>query len=93
MIDATPFFTNYGYHPTLTNIPTIGQSGPSDECIQQIHEVQAECKQAIEQSQEILKRVYDRWRRENPGFEVGDHIWLEAMNLAMDEPSPKLASK
>ena len=92
-IDTTPFFANYGYHLTLMNVPTIGQSGPSDECVQWIHEVQAECKRVIEQSQEISKRAYDRWRRENPGFEVGDHVWLEATNLAMNKPLPKLASK
>ena len=47
----------------------------------------------IEQSQEISKKAYDRWRRENLGFEVGDCVWLEATNLATDEPSPKLVSK
>ena len=88
-----PFFANYGYHPTLTNVPTVGQSGPPNERIRRIHEVQAECKRAIEWSQEVTKRVYDRWKRGNPGFEVGDRIWLEATNLATDEPSPKLASK
>ena len=92
-IDATPFFMNYGYHPTLTNVLTMGQSGPPDECIQWIHEVQTECKQAIEWSQEISKKAYNRWRRENPSFEVGDCIWLEATNLTMDEPSLKLVSK
>ena len=47
----------------------------------------------IEQSQEVMKRAYDKWKRGNPGFEVGNHVWLEATNLATDEPSPKLASK
>ena len=92
-IDATPFFTNYGYHLTLMNIPTIGQSGHPDEHIWQIHEVQVECKWVIEWSQEILMRAYNRWRRENPGFEVGNCVWLEATNLATDKPLPKLASK
>ena len=92
-IDATPFFANYGYHPTLTNVPTVGQSGPPDERIRRIHEAQTECKWAIKRSQEVTKRAYDRWKRGNPGFEVGDHVWLEATNLATDEPSPKLASK
>lgn len=93
LIDATPFFVNNGYHPTLMNVLTMGQSGPPNEHVQQIHEVQAECKWVIKWSQEILKKAYDRWRRENPSFEVGDHVWLEATNLTTDKPSPKLVSK
>ena len=93
LIDATPFFANYGYLPTLMNVLTIGQSGPSNKHVRQIHEAQMECKQVIKRSQEISKRAYDRWRRENPSFKVGDCIWLEGTNLATDKPSPKLASK
>ena len=54
-IDMTPFFANYGYHPTLMNVLSAGQSGEANEQIQWIHETQEECKHAIEQSQEILK--------------------------------------
>ena len=54
-IDTMPFFANYGYHLTLTNVPSAGQSGETDEWIQWIHETQEECKHAIERSQEILK--------------------------------------
>jgi hypothetical protein len=36
-IDMTPFFANYGYHPTLTNVPSTAQSGEPDKRIQQIH--------------------------------------------------------
>jgi hypothetical protein len=92
-IDTTPFFANYGYHPTLTNIPSAAQSGEPDERIRQIHKTQVECKCAIEKSQDILKRVYDEWKGDNPGFRVGSSVWLEATNLSTDEPSPKLASK
>jgi hypothetical protein len=92
-IDTTPFFANYGYHPTLTNVPSAAQSGEPDERIQWIHDMQAECKRAIERLQDISKRVYDRWKGDNPGFRVGLSVWLEATNLSTDEPSPKLASK
>lgn len=47
-IDMTPFFENYGYHPTLTNVPSAVQQNKPDERIQQIHDTQAECKRAIE---------------------------------------------
>ena len=93
LIDTMPFFTNYGYHPTLTNILSAAQSDEPDKRIQQIRDTQEECKCAIEQSQEISKWAYDKWKGKNPGFKVGDSVWLEVTNLVMDEPSPKLASK
>ena len=92
-INTTPFFANYGYHLTLMNIPSARQSGKSDEQIHQIHKTQEECKCAIERSQEISKQAYNKWKNENPGFEVRDLVWLEATNLSTDEPSLKLVSK
>jgi len=92
-IGTTPFFANFGYHPTLTNVPMMAQSDPPDKWIQQIQETQAECRQVIEWSQEISKQAYDKWKGDNRGFKASEAVWLEAMNLATDEPSPKLASK
>jgi len=92
-IDTMPFFANFGYHPTLLNVPTAAQSDEPDMQIQQIHEAQEECKCTIEWSQEISKQAYDKWKCDNPSFQVGDSVWLEATNLATNEPSPKLASK
>jgi hypothetical protein len=93
LIGMTPFFANFSYHPMLMNIPMAAQSSAPDNQIQRIQETQAECWRAIEWSQEISKQAYDKWRRDNPGFEVRDSVWLEATNLATDKPSPKLASK
>jgi transposase InsO family protein len=92
-IDMTPFFANYGYHPTLMNIPSAAQLGEPDERIQWIYDMQTECKRAIEHSQDVSKQAYNKWKGMNPGFWVGSLVWLEAINLSMDEPSPKLASK
>ena len=92
-IDTTPFFMNYGYHPTLTNVLSAAQSDKPDEWIQQIWDAQDECKHMIKQSQEVSKQAYDKWKGENPGFKVGDSVWLEVTNLSTDEPSLKLVSK
>jgi hypothetical protein len=92
-INTTPFFVNYGYHPTLSNVLCAAQMGEPDKWIQQIHDTQAECKCAIKRSQDISKQVYDRWKGANLGFQVGSSVWLEVTNLSTDKPSPKLVSK
>jgi hypothetical protein len=75
------------------NVASVAQSGEPDKRIRWIHDMQAECKCTIERLQDISKQVYDKWKGDNPGFRVGSLVWLEATNLLMDEPSPKLASK
>ena len=93
LINMPPFFANYGYHLTLTNVPSVTQSDKPDKWIWWICDAQEECKHAIRQSQEVLKKAYDKWKGDNPGFKIGDLVWLEVTNLSMDEPSPKLVSK
>ena len=68
LIDTTPFFANYGYHPTLMNVPNARQSGKPDEWICWIHETQEECKHTIEWLQEISKQGYNKWKNKNPGW-------------------------
>ena len=92
-INSTPFFANYSYHPMLTNVLNATQSSETDNRVQWIHKMQEECKQAIKRSQDVSKRAYNKWKGDNPGFEVGTSVWLEAMNLSTDEPSPKLVCK
>jgi len=83
LIDTTPFFMNFGYHLTLLNVPTVAQSNEPDMWIRWIHEAQEECKHTIEWSQEISKQAYDKWKRDNPGFQVGDSVWLKGTNLVI----------
>ena len=48
LINTTPFFANYGYHPMLTNVLSAAQSNEPDEQIQWIRDTQEECKRTIE---------------------------------------------
>jgi hypothetical protein len=53
LIDMKPFFANFSYHPTLTNILMAAQSDPLIAHMQWIYDAQAECKCTRERSQEI----------------------------------------
>jgi len=92
-INTALFFVNFGYHLTLLNVPTVAQSNEPDVWICWIYKAQEECRHSIEQLEEILKQAYDKWKCDNPSFQVGDSVWLKATNLTTDKPSLKLTSK
>jgi len=41
---------------------------------------------------DIKTEAYNKWKHNNPSFQVGDSVWLETTNLVTDEPQ-KLTSK
>lgn len=93
-IGVSPFYANYGYHPTFTTNPSKGQTSPeAGELINRIEQVQEELKSAMLIAQERQKRAYNRHRDATPEFEVGDEVWLESTNICTDRPSAKLAPR
>ena len=93
-IGTSPFYANYGYHPTLTTHPSNTQVAPdSEEHAERISQVQDEIQSAMLLAQERYKRYYDQYHGQLPHFQVGDKVWLEATNLRTDRPSAKLAHK
>jgi hypothetical protein len=92
-IGTSPFFTNYGYHPVYTNCMLLAQVLEMPKCLQAIHEVQAKCQLTLDLAQKAQKQYADRRWGPKQDINVGDHVWLEAINLSMDAPSKKLGAK
>ncbi|XP_073453710.1 integrase/recombinase xerD homolog [Aquarana catesbeiana] len=44
----------------------------------------------MQKAQDSYKRHYDKGRKGNPAFKVGDEVWLSAINLRLPCPSRKL---
>lgn len=83
-----------GYNPTFTNMLSSAQSNLSaKERLGRITSVQEEIQSAMRIAQEKQKEFYDRHRQQEPVYEVGQKVWLEAKNIATDRPSAKLAAK
>src|SRR5271156_4075537 len=70
-IDTTPFFTTYGYHPTLLSNPTKSQLPSVQALIGQLRRAQQEAKAAIKLAQERQAYGYDKGRMEIEGFKIG----------------------
>src|ERR1700753_1447486 len=93
-IGMSPFFANYGFHPTLTTHPSHGQQSPEAEAlIDKIRLVQEEAQSAMLTAQERQKKWYDKHRDETPQYKVGDKVWLEGTKIKCTNPSPKLTPK
>jgi len=48
---------------------------------------------AMEKAQKMMKRQFDKRRRNPQGLKVGDNIWLENKNIHLNRPSKKLDNK
>lgn len=88
---TSPFFANYGYNPTISNVTNPGQCIPEvRQRLSQLSEVQNELKESIKRAQEKMKEYYDSKRQEGLTWSVGDWVWLSSKNLSTTRPSAKL---
>jgi hypothetical protein len=92
-IGASPFFANYGYHLVYTNQTLPAQVLEMPEHLQAIHKVQAKCQLALDLAQKAQKQYADQCQGPKQDINVGDHMWLEAINLSTDTPSKKPGAK
>lgn len=90
---VSPFFASKGYHPTFTTRPSTSQSPAADEIAARLLEVRSELQAAMSMAQERQAYWYDRRRQSAGEWEVGDKVWLETKNLALQRASRKLGPK
>jgi hypothetical protein len=88
---VTPFFANYGYHPSITvsldkSIPSLKVHDFSRN-VSELHEYL--CEQLhVAQAQEVW--TANRLRLPAPDFQVGDKVWLNAKNIKTTHPTKEL---
>jgi len=86
----TPFYANYGMHPTMTDVPTAGQESMPVR-IKRLLETRVEIKEQMEKAQREQKVQYDKKRAQEPVFKVGDMVYLATDHMVTDEGSKKLS--
>lgn len=79
----SPFALVYGYDPEFIIAPSDNLSNvPAAETrLDDLRAAQEDARAALEVAAERMKQHYDQARRDAPGFEVGDKVWLEATNI------------
>jgi len=90
-INMTPFFANYGMHPTITDVPSVGQQDTPTR-VKRLGELRLEIRKQIGKAQKEQERQYNKRREQEPQFNVGDKVYLATDHMVTDEGSKKLSN-
>jgi hypothetical protein len=90
----SPFYANYGFHPTGTNPAAVATLNPASKIYAHwmiaIHE---EAVKSLEKAREHMRRYADPHRKDAPAYQVGDLVMLNGRNIQTRRPSRKLDHK
>jgi hypothetical protein len=91
----TPFYANYGYHPSSGTTPTETNilSASSVAYGHWMKAVVENCKKELEKSSEQMNKYADQSRIEPPSFEPGNLVMLNGKNIKPRRPARKLDHK
>ena len=90
----SPFYANYGFHPTATNPVAVLPLNPASYAYSHwMHAVHGEARKALDKAQERMRRYADPHRKEPPVYQVGDLVMLNGKNIQTLRPSRKLDHK
>uniref|UniRef100_A0A8C5MC00 Gypsy retrotransposon integrase-like protein 1 n=1 Tax=Leptobrachium leishanense TaxID=445787 RepID=A0A8C5MC00_9ANUR len=90
----SPFFSSYGYHPSLLpDLPRTCQVPDVNVHIQNLQRNFRLLRQHLLQAQRNHKRSADANRRPVDGYTIGQKVWLSTKNIRLSCPSKKLGPK
>jgi len=90
----SPFYANYGFHPTATNPTAANILNPASKVYAHwMHTVHAQARKGLESAQERMHRYADPSRKQAPAYQVGDLVILNGRNIQTRRPSRKLDHK
>lgn len=97
----TPFFLNYGQHPTLPLTTAtasndrvgVGTNAAAEELLEQLMESLGVARKNVEKAQEQQQKQANKHRQEQE-FEVGQQVWISTANLRLiGKVTPKLTQR
>jgi hypothetical protein len=90
----SPLYVNYRRHPYKgTNPQWEAKSQSAIEFVGHIKKVHEEIEAALKQSNETMKRAYNRKKGGSREYQPRDKVYLEGMNITADRPIMKLNDK
>ena len=73
----TPFFINYGFHPSMDEFFLLPQMDTNFKYIKNVNTSFNHIKDVLLRSKELYKRHADKKRLEPPVFKEGDLVWVQ----------------
>jgi hypothetical protein len=90
----SPFYTNYGFHPTAINPAAANSLNPASKVYKHwMYAVHNQVRKGWELARECIHRYADPNRKEPPAHEIGDLVMLNGRNIQTCHPSRKLDHK
>ena len=91
MIDCSPFYTNFGFHPKFTiNLRSPSTSVPATKALAEtLQSHHSDLIESIKSTQNHQARYYNA-KHKRIEFSVGDKVWLSSLNISTQRPSKKL---
>ena len=87
---TSPFFTNYGFHPTFSSVPGRIHNPAASNLTSHLNSIRDELRAELELAQESAKRHYDANHSQAPFFRPGEFVMLLCRNIQSSHPSGKL---
>jgi hypothetical protein len=91
---VSSFYANKGYHPNITVHPEHDLASTRvREFVTDLDKLYQELKKQVTEAQHQYQGPADCWRSPAPGFQVGQHIFINAEHIHTTCPSKKLSDK
>ena len=91
---VSPFYANYGFHPTVTNPAAVLPLNPASFASGHwMHAVHEEARRMLNKTRKRMRRYTDPHRKELPVYQVGDLVMLNGRNILTRRLSRKLNHK
>lgn len=90
----SPFMLNHGYE-AYTGVEKTHTSDniTAEEYVETMKKMGEQAEKALKKAKESMKKQYDKKRKGAVEYEKGDQVWLDAVNLPLEEGTRKLAPK
>lgn len=90
---TSPFFANYGFHPTFEISDGVGDSRPGKHFVEDLSALHAKIKESLQGAVETQKRFADKKRGPSLLLQPGDTVMLSTRNIRVTRPTRKFSER
>ena len=89
----SPFFINYGFHPSFDLVDGISASIPGKDFTNNLESIHSKVRETLEQSRKSARHFADKRRSESFEINVGDLVMLSSEHIRTTRPTRKFSER